>query len=597
MRLTFVQARGTIKEVVTQDELPTLVVISGPNGAGKSNLLEAIYDGSLAASGIDQIGVGQPQPSVRKFRLAELIPAGDAAQSPTAYRHSYVAAYQNIENYRSGLEQPHSGFPAEYRAEELRRVAIGSQWISSAALDHILESSEKSILEVQLQDFRDHHPLLGGVRDPFSISATEIFLSYHDRYNQNRFEQWRAEKGDTRIYPLTQEQFFSNYGPPPWEVLDETLTLLGLPYRFTPPEGTEDSLTYIAQLEHLVTGDRVTTDQLSSGEKTLLTIALTLFTGERLDRSIEMPKLLLLDETDASLHPMMIQSLLTVLVELFGSRYGVTVFLTTHSPTTVALAPEEALYVMRRSEQPRLIKSSRDEALGSLLVGLPTLSVSVDNRRQVFVESEDDERCYDALYGLIRDRLDSQFSLHFIASGRGGQGNSDAVVRLVRQLREAGNDRVRGIVDRDDRHGAPEGVFFCGDRYAIENLILDPLAVGVYLLRQGLISGADVGHDGLRHFQVDVATAQAVVDFVTTRVLGDVSRDVNVAYVGGFTCEVATEWLNHQGHDLEDKVTNTFKALKQDAKALKYRIVNNALADTPACVPREVVDLMMQLLA
>ncbi|MGX1793718.1 AAA family ATPase [Microbacterium sp. NPDC055312] len=570
-------------------------MISGPNGSGKSNLLTAILDGSLSVEGLPVANAGEQQ-GVRLFRLAELVPFADGAQSPAAYRERYVQAFQQFDNYRRDIRQPFSGIPESAWAETLELVTVQNRWVSEAALQSILDRSGRSILELELNDFREHHPLIDGVRDPFAISATEIFLSYHDRYNRNRFEQWRVEQGDQGLSPLTQDQFVANYGPAPWELLDETLALIGLGYRFVPPHGVEDSVSYVARLEHLESGDVVLTDQLSSGEKTLLTVALTLFTGERLDRSIEMPKVLLLDEADASLHPMMIRSLLNVIVELFCDRYGVDVILTTHSPTTVALAPESALFVMRRNDSPRLIKATRDEALASLIVGLPTLSISVDNRRQVFVESEDDESCYQALYDLLRKELASPISLHFIASGRGGQGNSDAVLRLVAQLRASGNDRVSGLVDRDDRGGAPEGIYFCERRYAIENLILDPLGVGVYLLRRGILSGTDVGDDSLRHFQVSEASAQNIVDVVTQRVLGSPTLLEQVDYVGGFNCQVASDWLNRQGHDLEAAIVAAFPGLNQEGRGLKRRLIESAYADIPTCVPSDVVALLKQVL-
>lgn len=595
MRLSFERTSGTIREAVTPEELPRFTVISGPNGSGKSNLLTAILDGSLSVEGLPVANAGEQQ-GVRLFRLAELVPFADGAQSPAAYRERYVQAFQQFDNYRRDIRQPFSGIPESAWAETLELVTVQNRWVSEAALQSILDRSGRSILELELNDFREHHPLIDGVRDPFAISATEIFLSYHDRYNRNRFEQWRVEQGDQGLSPLTQDQFVANYGPAPWELLDETLALIGLGYRFVPPHGVEDSVSYVARLEHLESGDVVLTDQLSSGEKTLLTVALTLFTGERLDRSIEMPKVLLLDEADASLHPMMIRSLLNVIVELFCDRYGVDVILTTHSPTTVALAPESALFVMRRNDSPRLIKATRDEALASLIVGLPTLSISVDNRRQVFVESEDDESCYQALYDLLRKELASPISLHFIASGRGGQGNSDAVLRLVAQLRASGNDRVSGLVDRDDRGGAPEGIYFCERRYAIENLILDPLGVGVYLLRRGILSGTDVGDDSLRHFQVSEASAQNIVDVVTQRVLGSPTLLEQVDYVGGFNCQVASDWLNRQGHDLEAAIVAAFPGLNQEGRGLKRRLIESAYADIPTCVPSDVVALLKQVL-
>lgn len=68
--------------------------------------------------------------------------------------------------------------------------------------------------------------------------------------------------------------------------------------------------------------------------------------------------------------------------------------MTTHSPTTVALAEEDSIYLMSREGSPRLAKATKDAALRSLLVGVPKLSIRADHRRTVLVESPVDERRY-----------------------------------------------------------------------------------------------------------------------------------------------------------------------------------------------------------
>lgn len=88
------------------------------------------------------------------------------------------------------------------------------------------------------------------------------------------------------------------------------------------------------------------------------------------------PDVLLLDELDASLHPSMMKNMLAVIKEVFLRR-GVKVILVTHSPTTIALCPEESIYVMNRSGLNRIEKKSRGEALSILTEGFATLEKSL----------------------------------------------------------------------------------------------------------------------------------------------------------------------------------------------------------------------------
>lgn len=188
------------------------------------------------------------------------------------------------------------------------------------------------------------------------------------------------------------EDFEKRYGPPPWTIMNELLAELCLSYQFVEPPSAESEGTYTATLRDSGTGDKIRTDLLSSGEKVLLTVAATLCQGSHLGGSVQLPDILLLDEPDASLHPSVIRSLVSVCSNVLVGRLGIRVFLATHSPTTVALAPEESLFIMSRNGNPRMRRAlNRDEALTALTAGLPTLSVNIEDRRTALVESEYDE--------------------------------------------------------------------------------------------------------------------------------------------------------------------------------------------------------------
>ena len=597
MRFQFERGSGSLGDLPTDGHVPDFVVISGANGAGKSNLLTAIAEGALSL--VDESNVKVPPP-VRLFQLAELVVQTSGAQSPSSFRDRHLQLYDQVQSNVLSYRQPHHRLTGDALEQEIQRIAVGGRLITARALERLLAASGLPLSEMPLDHYRRYAPLITGVRDPFALSVNEIFLSYFARRNRNELEQWLvAEKKNSTVSPLTDEEFLMSYGPPPWELLDETLQLIGLDYAFVPPTGTEEAISYDAELIHLASGDRISMNQLSSGERTLLVIALTLYSSSQLGEVTELPAVLLLDEADASLHPSMIKSLLQIAGDVLAGSYGVKVIMTTHSPTTVALAPEASLYVMRRNDIPRLIKANRDEALASLTVGLPTLSVKIENRRQVFVESEYDETCYQLLFSLLRGDLDSPFSLDFIASGKGGAGDADAVTRLVTQLRGAGNASVWGIVDRDARLGAAEGVVFNAQRYAIENLVLDPLAVGVYLLRTGAVPAESLGlPPGLRHFQLSADHAEAISTFVSEHVArdGDDLTPQNVRYRGGFTASVPSFWMHTNGHDLEKRITDAFLSLRQERKELKARVIADGLADVPNYIPLEALDIFESLL-
>jgi hypothetical protein len=138
-----------------------------------------------------------------------------------------------------------------------------------------------------------------------------------------------------------------------------------------------------------------------------------------------MPDLILLDEVDAPLHPSMVLSLLRTIENVIVGQYGRKVIMATHSPSTVALAPEESVYLMDPSTR-ELHKVTRDAAMKSLTVGVPVLSINWENRRQVFVESKHDAIFYERIANIAQPYTVPGISLAFIGSGHSTDGVATA---------------------------------------------------------------------------------------------------------------------------------------------------------------------------
>jgi energy-coupling factor transporter ATP-binding protein EcfA2 len=599
LKLTFQKTFRSITGDVSAEELNDFVVISGPNGSGKSQLLEAIANGSIQVDDITQVN----SDTIRLFALSQLVVPGEGARATNSLTSSWVSFKNLVEQVSTNIRNEHEHNPlgTEAFAEELAgRLVNGNGVLTESGLRDLIARVGKPLHEFSELDFQRHAPLMYLRRDPFQQSITELFLSYKNRLTLNQFQQWLQEKnGPLDVTPLSDEEFADKFGTPPWDLLDSILSLIGLDYAFNPPTGVAEHENYTATLRHTTLGTEVPTESLSSGEKTLLALAMSLYTGSYLGDSTQLPKILLLDEADASLHPEMVQSLLRVARETFVAEHSVKVMLTTHSPTTVALAPEESLYVMRRTPDPRLMKATdRDEALKSLTVGLSTLSVRTDARRTVFVESENDETAYQELLRIVAPRIRSEFSLDFLASGRGGKGDCEAVKHLVGRLRSAGNGNVFGIIDRDSRQGAPEGILFNAERYAIENVVYDPFIMGAFLLRENIVSAESLGLDpSLRHFGLGAAHSQSVIDSIAGSVdLGGDGQSVAVGYTGGFVAQVPEAWLTIRGHDLEDKILDAYPPLKAKRRTLLSEVIEKGYGDLPDLIPGSVLKLFENLL-
>jgi len=482
---------------------------------------------------------------------------------------------------------------------------VGSQSLTELQLAKAETAAAKPIGMWSDNDWTRFTPLDAGARDLFAFSVGELFSLYNQAVTLNDYTEWQSrEKGGPGEY-LSAADFRDLHGEPPWEVLSRTLASMRLPYSFEAPAGSLVSTFSEPRLVDSSDGRPVLMAELSSGEKTLLRIAMSMYSVDSRQASVTSPGVVLLDEPDATLHPSMVRTMLNLVQSEIVGRLRVPVILTTHSPTTVALAEEESLFVMRRVGTPRLKKATKDEALKALLVGVPSVSVDAENRRTVIVESPNDERLYTAVLAALAPFLKSERSLQFMAAGSKDLADGcAAVIDLVSRLRANGNSKIWGLVDRDTRTDEPsEHIFFDPRRYAIENLIADPLSVGLLLLRD---KNAQLvaQYDQANYLTFDVDSGferQKLVDWVLDRVrsAGDDIERVEVTYAGGLQVKVERFWLDMNGHKLSARIVAAFPELNQHAHngRLLDAIVANVWSERPRVAPSSTVELLFRFLA
>jgi hypothetical protein len=324
--------------------------------------------------------------------------------------------------------------------------------------------------------------------------------------------------------------------------------------------------------------------------------------------------LLLLDEVDAPLHPSMAASLLNTIQNVLVRDRNVSVILTTHNPSTVALAPEEAIYSMNPAG-PRIDKVSKSFALSLLTTGVPTLSISFDGRRQIFVESRTDANLYDMLYQRYKGLLNSERSLVFVEVGNtdasGGEKNAGCaqVMRLVDSLTAGGNQSVLGLVDWDGDRVPKDRmhVLSPGVRDGLESLLFDPVLLVVtiagenssFAKTKGILDPED-SYISISNW--DVARWQRAIDILQNIVLGDslIQRDtVEIKYINGMTLQISKEYLHLDDHALEQKIISLFGFLipkNKRAGDLMRHVVDTVLADYHALLPVDLLDTLNGLL-
>lgn len=433
-----------------------------------------------------------------------------------------------------------------------------------------------------------------GNTDQFSTNLPLLFGKYRDALVQNRLLRMSdAERGTETA--MSEEGFVASFGSPPWDQINETLAAFALPYEVTPPSLFNfDPVT--VNLKKVGTGDVVSPQNLSSGEKVLLQFAVSSFHYDEHFMSVSRPQILLLDEMDASLHPEMVNRWLGAIQHGLVEAQGLHCIITTHSPTTVALAPDESLFEMRDGHS-GLTKISKQDALNRLTFGVPTLSINYSGRRQVFAESDTDAAIYESVYALIKAHARCERELNFLSTGLRDKDNGEInagctiVKQTVDRLASLGNSSIFGIIDWDGEAVSTNRIKVVagGERNGIENVLLDPLLVALLLMKERRLPEGlqDIdrftGAPSLRPLEL-----QRLIDAIQMEVFPNETDRVEVSYLGGAKGNVLRAYLEADDHTLEAALAEKFPILNKwknrGRGELVKAVIEHVLSEhTPFC--------------
>ncbi|MFU9045229.1 AAA family ATPase, partial [Acinetobacter tibetensis] len=437
--------------------------------------------------------------------------------------------------------------------------------------------------------------------DIFNQNFSTVFDNYQKLEFENLFNEFLHKYKKKEVCYLKSDIFIEKYGQAPWKIINEILDSVDIPYEFKVPNENDYS-PYLPYEPKFIKKDietEVKISELSSGEKILIALAFALYNNEH---ATQLPKVLLLDETDASLHPSMSKQYLKILKETFVKKLGIKVIITTHSPSTVALADEQDIFVVENSEQ-RIRKCSKDEALSVLTAGVPSLSINYENRKQVFVESPFDVKYYDAIYKILSPYLNKEVSLNFISSGdsrtdRNGDpvANCSQVKHITQTMRNHGNKSCFGIIDWDLNNKEPEeGIIVnaLNNQYSIENCLLNPLFIGLLILitKNGPYNEVEYTFRDLDSSCSN--TLNTIHDWILTKISSQFTTSDNnftsIELNNGLVIKTPQWFTHHQGHELETKILqvipelNSLKRGKEEA--LKLEIINRVYEDCPELIP------------
>jgi energy-coupling factor transporter ATP-binding protein EcfA2 len=407
-----------------------------------------------------------------------------------------------------------------------------------------------------------------------------VFYNYAKRRDANRKNFFYKKEDNIENNSIPNDEFEKQFIPP-WQIINSILHDNNLDFHFQGIDKREFDTDTVINLTLIKTSTNeiIPLTDLSSGEKVILGLIIKIFTSQYYGTNLSFPQLILLDEPDAHLHPEMSKLLLDVLSETFVKKLGIKVIITTHSPSTIALADENCIYQLINGINTSLKKVSKDAALKLLTGFIPTLSIDYKNHRQVFAESPTDVSYYQRLYEKHAQKSELPHRLYFISNAM-GDGNCDLVYRVVGQLRDAGNNTSYGIVDWDLKNNPTEFVHVHGinERYNIESFLLDPIYVICLLIDNGnahnIMGAIGIGEDYNQYLlgEENSDRIQSIIinyfSLYEKRFPNDKyeTERIAVQYLNGRNIEIPKWYLQTPRHDLVDKVKEVFPALKNKYK-------------------------------
>ncbi len=567
-----------------------VAVLTGRNGAGKTRFLEAVSNSIEVLDGERVVSPG-------KIRFVSSGAMQGTIRNSYSHEDSRIQIGEIFAALKSNLDFYASPLDSERYMESVRGFGSYSSQHLHMIFSTIARKLGKSVRELTKDEIQLYFESPAQAWDVLDIGR--LCNEYLRRKRQNSYAMWLAEAhGRAGIY-LDAKAFDKAFGEPPWilygnvlqEIFDGKISLRS-------PEDELADDVYLPVLIETATGEALSPEALSSGEKNLLWLASTIFNLRfGVDSLQGVPEVILLDEPDAFLHPKMVVKFYSV-IQRIAELFSCKVIFTTHSPTTVALAPDDSVYRVTPTDVERVEK---DDAISDLLEGVTQISLSSRNRREVFVENKSDANVYRYIFDKIKSKfskVDPKISLTFFSAGAkmpagqieqklnqfvlgispkdvqrfieelNGVGDCGQVVAMVDSLTQAGNVTVRGVIDWDLKNKPRENVVVSGMNifYTIENIMLNPLYVFRLLYshspdKYSLLKycGRDVS---LRDWMDDLELLQASVDFFLEDFLGRPNnKGAPVEFLGGHVIHLDSEYLLCDGHDLMCRVLDRYREL------------------------------------
>lgn len=388
--------------------LPNLTVLTGLNGSGKTHLLQAIQRKDIIIEGLEE-----ENPIYFDYKTFFLENESEFnayqifSERESAWNYFLQQLQNPIQSYKNSLGESYSHIVDVCKKQTRGILSLSKEEIGDNTIfDHykeyrkniknlfennasfqnndqaksiyvLLKTLKYSIDLIEKDEFLDKYKQYNFKNDFLPSQLGKIIWDYYVKWDDNKYKEFENRVKSKNHKVFTDKEFFKLNGQKPWVLINQILSKFNsLKYKVNDPEEPKLGRNETFKLKLINTRNKSTEvdfNSLSSGEKVLMALVASIY---KVSSDKYFPKILLLDEIDASLHPSMIQNLLEVIEEIF-LNIDTNVILVTHSPTTIAIAPPKSVYIMKPAGVNRIVKKDKQEALSLLTEGFATLDEGI----------------------------------------------------------------------------------------------------------------------------------------------------------------------------------------------------------------------------
>jgi ABC-type branched-subunit amino acid transport system ATPase component len=369
-------------------ELPDFTILTGINGAGKTHLLEAINFEERGAKHIEVFDDSEEKiepmhlykmsldtdRDFKEYSFPELVDMQHTLFEKFSELRERISNDDDLISLLEKNSEPYASISSSRREQSYSIYTPFREIVEQIANFFNIE-----LINLEEKHFLGFFPIGAFInnRNVFYNDFSLLFKGWQFNYIENS-----KRKRDSSTDFLHNENFETYLGVKPWVEINKMLRNFGSDHEITYPglNLQNEKESFKAELKDKISGDIVQLGHLSSGEKTLMSLFMALYNKTDTYFSSSKPKVLLLDEADASLHPSVTKRFIDTIRDVFINKYNMKVILATHNISTVANASEDSIYVMNRKgdKKRRIEKQSRSEAIRVLSNGFATLEQGIE---------------------------------------------------------------------------------------------------------------------------------------------------------------------------------------------------------------------------